>query len=155
MTELNITASVASTLNSQEVNATRAQAVVLGAAAQASVLTNKFVFFAAFDGTNNNMLDVTLSGAPLRTNVAELYLQVDSQRAANQNLKTGYYAGVGTGDIGGGFYQGHRVKSPILQNRSPCNRLAPWSDPCALNTLVRCTTSRPEVIGASRLPRRY
>lgn len=66
-----ITASVASTLNQQELDATRANSAILGTAAQITVGPGQFVFFAAFDGTNNNKDYVPLSGAPQQTNVAQ------------------------------------------------------------------------------------
>jgi len=69
----------------------------------ATVKSGQFVFFAAFDGTNNNRIDLPLSGTFQQTCVAQLFEQVDAQRRDDGQLKTGYFAGVGTGDERGGF----------------------------------------------------
>lgn len=57
--------------------------------------SEEFVFFAAFDGTNNNKENLALSGSPYQTNVANLY----DQAKVNESLRfaTRYYPGVGTG----------------------------------------------------------
>lgn len=66
------------------------QAAVIAAAAQPGVLSpTKFVFFAAFDGTNND-----LKNKPQVTNVAQLFLQ--GERAGNVNHVAAYFAGPGT-----------------------------------------------------------
>lgn len=103
MTTSPITASVTGSLTSQELDATRISTATLGTSAQVTVLPGQFTFFAAFDGTNNNRANVQLSGTPQHTNVAQLFAQVDDQRSVNSNLRTGYYAGPGTGGISGGF----------------------------------------------------
>jgi hypothetical protein len=87
-------------------DATATQSVVtrsnaISAAAQiGGIAPNKFVFFAAFDGTNNNRKDprdangnLTLTGDPQDTNVAQLWSQVDKLRSPN--VIAGYYAGPG------------------------------------------------------------
>lgn len=51
-----------------------------------------FVFFAAFDGTNNNMDD--LKGDRFCTNVGQLWTQF--QVAASDNFRGRYYSGLGT-----------------------------------------------------------
>jgi len=62
---------------------------------RAGVPSGRFVFFAAFDGTNNDKDNVALSKSPYQTNVANLFDQ------AKQNegplFVNGYYPGVGTG----------------------------------------------------------
>lgn len=66
------------------------QASVIAAEAQPGVLLpTKFVFFAAFDGTNND-----LNNGPQTTNVAQLVFQV--RRARNANHVAAYFAGPGT-----------------------------------------------------------
>jgi hypothetical protein len=57
----------------------------------------QFVFFAAFDGTNNDKNNVALSGNPQSTNVAQLFDQVSNANSTNANVGKGYYAGPGTG----------------------------------------------------------
>jgi hypothetical protein len=59
-----------------------------------------FNFLATFDGTNNNKDDLPLSGSPLQTNVANIYDQATPVQ--DDTFKTGYYPGVGTGEINGG-----------------------------------------------------
>jgi Uncharacterized alpha/beta hydrolase domain (DUF2235) len=73
---------------------------IVGAAQVGSIAPNKFVFFAAFDGTNNNKDDtrdangnLRLTGDPQDTNVAQLFKQADQQKSSN--LVAGYYAGPG------------------------------------------------------------
>ena len=62
------------------------------------IRSNQFVFFAAFDGTRNDMGDVKRSGNPEDTNVAQLYQQADKIVKINPegNLRAGYYRGHGT-----------------------------------------------------------
>jgi hypothetical protein len=63
---------------------------IVGAAQAASIAPNKFVFFAAFDGTNNNRNDtrdangnLKLTGDPNDTNVAQLFTQAEQQNNPN------------------------------------------------------------------------
>ena len=78
------------------------QAAAIASAAQvATIKANQFVFFAAFDGTNNNRDDVLRSGSLQDTNVAQLETQIKeaSTGSNNENVRTGYYPGPGTGDV--------------------------------------------------------
>lgn len=59
------------------------------------VPAGRFVFFAAFDGTNNDKDNVALSKSPYQTNVANLLEQADANKGAR--FAVGYYRGVGTG----------------------------------------------------------
>lgn len=73
--------------------------------AQASQLSSgvppgKFVFMANFDGTNNDRNDLSRSGSPYQTNVANLFNQAEAK--TSDHFKTRYYPGVGTGGIAGG-----------------------------------------------------
>jgi Uncharacterized alpha/beta hydrolase domain (DUF2235) len=75
---------------------------IASAAQIGNITPNKFVFFAAFDGTNNNRNDtrdangnLSLTGDPQDTNVARLERQVFAQTTTNANLASGYYAGPG------------------------------------------------------------
>lgn len=65
----------------------------------------KFVFFAAFDGTNNDKDNLKLSGNPYPTNVANLFDQADIASKENGHLRVRYYPGVGTGGAMGGLLQ--------------------------------------------------
>lgn len=62
------------------------------AAQKGSVPKDNFVFFAAFDGTNNDMNN--LAGDFQSTNVAQLWNQYKG--GASDNLNGGYYPGLGT-----------------------------------------------------------
>lgn len=56
----------------------------------------QFVFFAVFDGTNNNRANLPLSGDPQMTNAAQLEILVKNANQGNLNVATGYYPGPGT-----------------------------------------------------------
>lgn len=55
----------------------------------------RFVFFAAFDGTNNDKDNVALSKSPYQTNVANLFDQAKPNEGSR--FVPRYYPGVGTG----------------------------------------------------------
>jgi hypothetical protein len=71
----------------------QAQAIADAARPGAVSTANQLVFFAAFDGTNN---DLTTSGHEQNTNVAQLFLQAQSASQANPELLANYYPGPGT-----------------------------------------------------------
>src|SRR5512141_3220200 len=71
----------------------QAQAIADAARPGAVSAANPLVFFAAFDGTNN---DLTTSGHEKNTNVAQLFLQAHSAAQANPDLEANYYPGPGT-----------------------------------------------------------
>ena len=54
---------------------------------------NQLVFFAAFDGTNN---DLEIVGHGQNTNVAQLFLQAQAAEEGNPDLQANYYPGPGT-----------------------------------------------------------
>ena len=87
---------VAETLTSDQIALAQAQAQAIAASASSVVKGNQFVFFAAFDGTNNDVNNVALSGNPQSTNVGQLYRQVQSANEGNGNVGIKYYAGPGT-----------------------------------------------------------
>lgn len=88
---------IAGSLNDQQTQQEQQNAQAIADAAQAGAIrSNQFVFFAAFDGTNNDRNDVPLSGNPQDTNVAQLYYQTQVAAASNKNLGVGYYPGPGT-----------------------------------------------------------
>lgn len=76
----------------------RQKQAIIDSARAGAVPDGQFVFFAAFDGTNNDRANVQRSGNPLSTNVAQLAIQVETARASNsaRDLAVGYYAGPGT-----------------------------------------------------------
>lgn len=69
--------------------------IVEGAEAEA-VPQGRFVFFAAFDGTNNDR--DSLGDNCQSTNVAQLWEQYEEKQATLDYLKGRYYAGLGTGE---------------------------------------------------------
>lgn len=74
----------------------------------------KFVFFVAFDGTNNDKDNLKLSGNPYPTNVANLFDQADIASKTNGHLRVRYYPGVGTGgDMGGLLQSGPLPTEPV------------------------------------------
>lgn len=68
------------------------QAIVNAAQSDTVSTNNQFVFFAAFDGTNN---DLTNAGNVQNTNVAQLFQQAQSAGQATPNLQAKYYPGPG------------------------------------------------------------
>lgn len=96
-------ARIVAELSDAEIGLVRSACDELGYPAPRSVMDGQFVFFAAFDGTNNDRLNLSLSGTPQQTNAAQLFDQVDSQRAVDSRLRTGYFAGVGCGGELGSF----------------------------------------------------
>ncbi|MEO7939778.1 MAG: DUF2235 domain-containing protein [Burkholderiaceae bacterium] len=115
MTVASILASISAVLTDDEAADTRATCEALARAGSAPLTPGQFIYFAAFDGTNNDRLNVSLSGAPLQTNVAELFGQVETRRIDNPQLKAGYFAGVGTGAERGGFNARTSNPTPYLQ----------------------------------------
>lgn len=90
---------IAGELNEAQTGRALAQAQAIAEAAETGAIKKEqFVFFAAFDGTRNDMRDIELSGNPEDTNVAELYKQADKTIRANTNgnFRAGYYQGHGT-----------------------------------------------------------
>jgi len=90
---------IAGELSEKQTQIAHAQArAIADSASVGAIDENKFVFFAAFDGTRNDMKDVKLSGNPLDSNVAQLYKQADKVVKANPegNLRAHYYPGHGT-----------------------------------------------------------
>jgi len=73
----------------------RAQVALIENAAQLNAIaaSGEFVFFAAFDGTNN---DLNNAQDPQNTNVAQLYLQAQNVQASSPHLSASYYPGPGT-----------------------------------------------------------
>ncbi|MDP9123474.1 MAG: hypothetical protein M3N82_02565, partial [Pseudomonadota bacterium] len=93
-----VTASIAGTLTPDQVQTAIQQSQQIGAAATANSLgaSNQFVFFAGFDGTNNDAAHLSLSGNPLPTNVRDLVDQVRQANPPDGSVVAGYYPGVGT-----------------------------------------------------------
>jgi hypothetical protein len=84
------------TLNAAQVIAAQSQAQSIASSATNVIGSNKFVFFAAFDGTNNDRSNPALAGDTQSTNVGVLEQMVRFGNASNGNVQSGYYAGPGT-----------------------------------------------------------
>ncbi len=82
-------------LRQQVLDTNRAQARAIVAAARPGAIgaNGAFVFFAAFDGTNNDLLN---AGNAQNTNVAQLYEQVQAATGAHPSLRAHYFAGPGS-----------------------------------------------------------
>lgn len=89
------TAAIDAGLQSRILATNRKQARAILRAAKPGVIGagGAFVYFAAFDGTNN---DRDNADSIQNTNVVQLFDQVESAAASNPNLRAGYYAGPGT-----------------------------------------------------------
>lgn len=85
---------IAKILTAEEVGTAQAQGDNISASANKVVSDNTFVFFAAFDGTNNTKADCSFSNDKFKTAVGQLSEQV--KEANSVNVKVGYYEGVGT-----------------------------------------------------------
>lgn len=88
--------SIVEVLAAKDVARVRDQASAIAASAEHEAATNQFIFFAAFDGTNNDKDDVALSGNPQDTNVAQLFAQAASSAKNDPNMRVGYYPGPGS-----------------------------------------------------------
>ena len=83
---------VTKTLTPAEIAAAQNNASSISDNATAGIIkSNQFTFFAAFDGTRNNIANVPISGNPNNTNVAELFKQVEN--SGNSSVKSKYYRG--------------------------------------------------------------
>lgn len=88
--------SVIHTLSAEEIQQAQQQAQAIAAASSLVVQCNQFVFFAAFDGTNNIRTNPGFSNDPQPTSVGQLAYQAESAAQGNQNIGVGYYPGPGT-----------------------------------------------------------
>lgn len=112
-----ITAAVDWQLEADDIAELAARKAELENAAQPMATLDQFVFFAAFDGTNNDRNNLRRSGTRQMTNVAMLYEQAYGARQPDPNQKSAYYAGVGTGETGdtfGGFDAASTTPSPYV-----------------------------------------
>lgn len=87
---------IVQTLTPEQISLALQQAQNIANTAAPVVQPNQFVFFAAFDGTNNDRDDLSQSGDPQMTNVAQLEDQVARATLGNSNVASRYYAGPGT-----------------------------------------------------------
>jgi hypothetical protein len=80
------------TLDAQRIASAQNEANAIANSAHNNISSSTFVYFAAFDGTNNDKNNLTVSGNPLSTNVAEL----SSEVTQTSNVYVGYFPGPGT-----------------------------------------------------------
>ena len=84
------------TRNSLEHNVIKSKIIVDGAD-RGAVPKGKLVFFAAFDGTNNDKDNLDRkSDTPYSTNVGQLWDQYEEKQKTNPRLHGKYYPGLGT-----------------------------------------------------------
>lgn len=88
--------SVVEVLSVDGVSRCRQQASAIADGAERTADGHQFVFFAAFDGTNNDKDDVALSGNPQDTNVAQLFAQAQQSARNDPDMAVSYYPGPGT-----------------------------------------------------------
>ncbi|MBD3810941.1 MAG: cadherin-like domain-containing protein, partial [Betaproteobacteria bacterium] len=87
---------IVSTLTSEEIQQAQQRAQAIAATSTLAIQSDQFVFFAAFDGTNNIRTNPGYSNDVQSTNVGQLAYQADVAAATNGNLAVGYYSGPGT-----------------------------------------------------------
>jgi hypothetical protein len=106
---------VIETLTSAGVERARQEGGAIVSSAKQASHSNRFAYFAAFDGTNNDKNDVRLSGNPQDTNVAQLFNQAEIASKANQDLRASYYPGPGTsGSRAGSTWFGPEVTAQVV-----------------------------------------
>lgn len=106
---------IAETLTTAQVAQAQVQAQAIASSGSAVVGGNQFVFFAAFDGTDNDRNDVALSGNPQSTNVAQLATQIQTANEGNSSVGVGYYAGPGTaGSLTASSWLGPQVTQQVI-----------------------------------------
>ena len=77
-------------LTAAQVQTAQYQAQSIADSATTVIGSNKFVFFAAFDGTNNDRSNPALAGDTQSTNIGVLEQLVFRGNASNGNVQTGY-----------------------------------------------------------------
>ena len=103
MTTVIIPPAIQNRLTAQEIQTTRQSGQLFSSSATSQVNPNQFIYFAAFDGTNNDKNKLSTSGTTQQTNVGQLFDQIKNANISDPNVSTGYYPGVGTGGENGGF----------------------------------------------------
>lgn len=83
-------------LNAAEISRAQQQAQQVADAAKNTIGSNTFVFYAGFDGTNNNRENLSLSGTTQSTAVRLLTQKVEALQETNSSVAARYYAGPGT-----------------------------------------------------------
>lgn len=109
-----MSASISSPLTQSEIQAAQQKANAITNLGIKAIQEGQFVFFAAFDGTNNVKDDPAFSGDPQSTSVGQIWQQADSQKSTNPNLRAEYYPGPGTpGSLTGSSWNDPQVTKQI------------------------------------------
>lgn len=93
---------IAGQLNESQVAQNEQVAQTLGNAGTRRISSGQFTYFAAFDGTNNDKDNLSLTGGafttpdPQQTNAAQVWAQVSEANKGNDDVKAQYFRGVGT-----------------------------------------------------------
>ena len=83
-------------LTTTQVQAAQSQAQTVANSTTTVIGSNKFVFFAAFDGSNNDRNNLAIARDTQSTNVGVLEDLVQRGNSSSDNVQTRYYEGVGT-----------------------------------------------------------
>lgn len=111
-----MSSSVSAPLTEAEIQAAQQKADAISRVGAKAIHERQFVFFAAFDGTNNTKDDPAFSGDRQSTSVGQIWQQADGQKSANPNLRAEYYPGPGTaGTLTGSSWNDPRVTEQIKQ----------------------------------------
>ncbi len=93
---------IAGQLNESQQADNEGAALQLGNAGRQAISANQFVYFAAFDGTNNDKDNLSLTGGAFsapdaqQTNAAQLFGQAAAMRGNDTNPEVGSFRGVGS-----------------------------------------------------------
>ena len=80
------TTRITTTLTDTQLQTAQNQAAQIASSSTETISANKFVFFAAFDGTNNDRSDPKIAGNTQSTNVGQMADQVEAMRAGSNGL---------------------------------------------------------------------
>jgi hypothetical protein len=97
----------------EELRLAQATAIDLGNSSTTAISSKQFVFFAAFDGTNNIASDPSFSGDTQTTSVGQLWDQYKKGNPNNPNAGGDYYPGVGTPGTNGATVDPFQVTRQI------------------------------------------
>ena len=84
------------TTNETQLLPQQVQAIAAGTTVSGIPSANHFVYFAAFDGTNNNRDNLSLAGDAQETNIGILERSISREGEGTSGLATQYFPGPGT-----------------------------------------------------------
>lgn len=107
-------ASTSSPLTNEQIRDASNKAKALAISGTKAIESGQFVFFAAFDGTNNTKDNPAYSGDTQKTSVGQLATQYDEINGGSPNLRGEYYPGPGTpGTLPGSSWNPTQVTAQI------------------------------------------